>query len=256
MAIHPTAVIEEGAVLGEGVEIGPFCHVAKHVRLGDGCRLLSHVSIAGRTTIGRGNIFYPFCAIGGKTQDLKYEGEPTFLEIGDNNEFRESVTVNRGTAPGTKTIVGSENHFLAYCHIAHDCNVGSHCVFSNNGTLAGHVVVEDHVTIGGLGAIHQFCKVGAHALIGGCTKIVQDVPPYFIADGNPAQIRAVNIIGLRRKGFSEEKIRQLRHAFRTLYSPELNTSQALTELERTHSDCPEVAQIIHFIKNSQRGIIR
>lgn len=256
MVIHSTAIVEDGASLGEGVEVGPFCFIGKHVRLGPGCRLLSHVSIVGRSTVGKENIFYPFSAIGGKTQDLKYEGEPTYLEIGDHNEFRESVTVNRGTAPGTKTIVGSGNHFLAYSHIAHDCVVGSHCVFSNNGTLAGHVTVEDHVTIGGLGAVHQFCRIGTHALIGGCTKIVQDVPPYFIADGNPAQIRAVNIIGLQRKGFPDQKIRQLRHALRTLYSPELNTSQALAELEQTQADCPEITQIIHFIKTSQRGIIR
>jgi UDP-N-acetylglucosamine acyltransferase len=256
MAIHPTAVISPGAVLAEGVEIGPYCVVGEGVRLGAGCRLMHHVSLEGPAVIGLDNVFHPFCSIGGKTQDLKYAGEPTFLEIGDRNTFREFVTVNRGTGVGEKTVVGSDNTFLAYVHIAHNCVVGSHCIFSNNGTLAGHVVVDDHVIIGGLSAVHQFCRLGVHSMVGGCTKIVQDVPPYTMADGNPAKIRSLNLVGLQRRGFTEAQIRALRTAFKTLYSPELNTSQAVEAVEKCDGVTPEVATLVGFVKASQRGIIR
>ena len=175
--IHPSSVVDPSAVLHDGVEVGPFCHIGPQVEIGSGTRLISHVSIAGPTKIGEGNLFYPYGSIGQRSQDLKYTVEPTYLEIGNQNTFREFCTVNRGTLPGTKTVVGSHGNFLAYSHIAHDCVVGDHVIFSNNGTLAGHVIVEEHAIIGGLSGIHQFCRIGRHAIVGGCTKIVKMCRP-------------------------------------------------------------------------------
>ena len=208
----------------------------------------------GPTKIGTGNEFYPYSSIGQRTQDLKYAGEPTFLEIGDHNCFREFVTVNRATAPHGKTIVGSHGNFLAYAHIAHDCIVGDHVIFSNNGTLGGHVIVGDYVIIGGLSAVHQFCRIGEHAMIGGCTKIVQDVPSFMIADGNPAEIRGINLAGLERRGFSVEDIKELRNAYKTIYRSSLNTAQSVKALKQTESKV--VQALLAFITTSQRGIIR
>lgn len=256
MPIHPTAAVSPEARLADDVEIGPWCTVGPGVELGPGCRLISHVVLQGPSRFGARNLFHPFCSIGGKTQDLKYTGEPTHLHVGDDNEFREYVTVNRGTSPGETTLIGSRNHFLAYAHIAHNCTVGNGCVFSNNGTLAGHVTVGDHVVIGGLAAVHQFCRIGDHALVGGCTKIVQDVPPYIIADGNPAQPRSINLVGLQRRGFPDETIRQLRQAFKILYASNKNTSQALAELESFAPDSAEITTLITFIRASARGIVR
>jgi UDP-N-acetylglucosamine acyltransferase len=252
--IHPTAIIDPSAQIGADVEIGPYCVVGAGVTVGDGSWLQNHVTVCGPTKIGKANKFYAYTSIGQQTQDLKYAGEPTYLEIGDDNNFREFCTMNRGTLPGTKTVVGSHNHFLAYCHIAHDCVVGSHCVFSNNGTLAGHIIVEDHVIIGGLTAVHQFCRLGKHAITGGCSKIVQDVAPYTIADGNPARTRGINQIGLQRHGYSEEQIKALRDAFKTLFRGRLNVSQALDVL-RAGSPTAEVQHLIDFVAASQRGIV-
>ena len=190
--IHPTAIVDAGAHIAGDAEIGPYCVIGPDVVIGAGSVLANHVTVAGPAKIGRANRFFPFSSIGQRTQDLKYTGEPTFLEIGDHNSFREFCTVNRGTMPDTKTVIGSHNNFLAYSHVAHDCTVGDHVIFSNNGTLAGHVIVEDYAVIGGLSGVHQYCRIGRHAILGGCTKIVQDVPPFMIADGNPAEIRGVN----------------------------------------------------------------
>ena len=198
--IHPTAVIHPSAQIGDDCEIGPYSIIGPNVTLGAGCWLQHHVSLHGPSAIGTRNQFYAFSSIGQKSQDLKYIAEPTYLEIGDNNCFREFVTVHRGTAPGSITKVGNQGNFLAYSHIAHDCIVGDHVIFSNNGTLAGHVEVGHHAIIGGLTAIHQFCRIGDFALTGGCSKIVQDVPPFMIADGNPAKIRSYNKVGLERYG--------------------------------------------------------
>jgi UDP-N-acetylglucosamine acyltransferase len=256
MAIHPTAIISPHAQVPADCEVGPYCVIGDHVTLGPGCRLMAHVVLQGPSTFGRDNLFHPFCSIGGKTQDLKYTAEPTYLEVGDHNEFREYVTVNRGTGVGEKTTIGSNNLFLAYAHVAHNCQVGNHCIFSNNGTLAGHVIVEDYAIISGLAAVHQFCRIGRHSIVGGCSKIVQDVPPYFVADGNPAQVRAVNLVGLQRRGFSEDTISALKKTLRLLYSPSLNTSQAVAEVERQLGTVPEVRHIIDFVRTSKRGIIR
>ncbi|MEZ5301125.1 MAG: acyl-ACP--UDP-N-acetylglucosamine O-acyltransferase [Verrucomicrobiales bacterium] len=193
--VHPTAIIDPAARLGEGCAVGPYCVIGAGVELGGGCVLHHHVSLTGPAKIGAGNTFFPYAAVGGRSQDLKYEGEPTHLEIGDGNTFREFVTVNRGTLPGTVTRIGSGGNFLAYSHIAHDCEVGDGGIFSNNGTLAGHVQVGPGAILGGLTAVHQFCRIGRLAITGGCSKIVQDVPPFCIADGNPGACRGVNVVG-------------------------------------------------------------
>ena len=254
--IHPSSVIDPSAILHPDVEVGPFCHIGPQVEMGCGTRLIGHVSIAGPTRIGEGNVFYPYCSIGQRSQDLKYNSEPTFLEIGNNNSFREFCTVNRGTLPGTKTIVGHHGNFLAYSHIAHDCTVGDHVIFSNNGTIAGHVTVEDHVIIGGLSGVHQFCRLGQHSIVGGCTKIVQDVPPYMIADGNPAEVRGINQVGLGRRGFVAEDTRTLREAYRLLYRSNLNVKQACERIAADFSGPDVIARLLAFVESSQRGIIR
>ena len=252
--IHPTAIIDTAAQIGSDVVIGPYCVVGEKVVLGDGCWLQNHVTLCGPSLIGKNNKFHAYTSIGQQTQDLKYAGEPTYLEIGDDNSFREFCTVNRGTLPGTKTVIGSHNNFLAYCHIAHDCVVGNHVIFSNNGTLAGHVTVEDHVIIGGLTAVHQFCRLGRHAITGGCSKIVQDVVPFTIADGNPARARGVNITGMKRNGFSDEDVLELRRAYKSLYRSKLNTTQALEAL-REGTPSSQVQHIIDFVASTQRGIV-
>jgi len=252
--IHPTAIIDPSAKLGQGVTVGPYCIIGAGVELGDECWLQHHVTILGPSKIGARNRFHAYGSIGQQTQDLKYAGEPTFLEIGNDNNFREFVTVHRATSVGNKTIIGSHNHFLSYAHIAHDCVVGSHCIFSNNGTLAGHVTVEDHVIISGLTAVHQFCRIGQRVITGGCSKIVQDVPPFTVVDGNPGRARGLNLVGLRRAGFSEEQIKALNSAYRTLYRKGLNNSQAI-ETIRSKPMSAEVEQFISFVEVSQRGIV-
>ena len=254
--IHPTAVIDPTAHVGQTTQIGPYCIIGANVSLGEGCRLHSHVVIAGPTVIGDGNEFYPFCSIGQRSQDLKYDAEPTHLEIGSGNTFREFTTVHRATSPGGVTRVGSHGNFLAYAHIAHDCTVGDHVIFSNNGTLAGHVVVGDHAVIGGLSGVHQFCRIGAHAIVGGCTKIVQDVPPFLIADGNPAEVRGVNHVGVERRGFAAEAIRELREAYKVIYRENLNTTQALEVLRSKFEGSELVTYLTDFIASSERGIVR
>ena len=254
--IHSTAVIDPSATLGEGLEIGPYCVVGPGVRLGDRCRLQSHVVIQGPTVTGADNEFYAFACIGQRSQDLKYVGEPTHLEIGDGNTFREFVTIHRATAPHGVTKVGSRGNFLSYSHIAHDCTVGDDVIFSNNGTLAGHVEVGDRTVIGGLTAVHQFCRIGRLAITGGCTKIVQDVPPFMMADGNPGGVRHINLIGLERAGLEKTTIRAIKDAFRILYRAHLNTAQALEKMRAELGEIPEIVQLIDFVASSKRGITR
>lgn len=256
VTVHPTAIVDPAAQLGAGTVVGPYCILAAHVSLGENCWLQNHVTLSGPLQAGRGNKFYAYCSIGQQTQDLKYRGEPTWLEIGDDNTFREFVTINRSTAGSGKTRVGSGGNFLAYSHIGHDCTVGDAVVFSNNGTLAGHVQVGDHAVIGGLTAVHQFCRVGRFAITGGCSKIVQDVPPFMIADGNPAEVRGINQVGLERAGFPPEKIKPVKEAFRLIYRGKLNTAQALEALREKLGQSEEVQAIIRFIEESERGIIR
>lgn len=254
--IHPTAIVDSSAELGAGTIVGPYCIVGPHVVLDADCWLQHHVTLAGPTRAGARNKFYAYCSIGQTTQDLKYAGEPTYLEIGDENTFREFCTANRSTASTGKTQIGSRGNFLAYSHIGHDCVVGDNVVFSNNGTLAGHVQVGDHAIMGGLTAVHQFCRIGRFAITGGCSKIVQDVPPFMIADGNPAEIRGVNLVGLERNSFAPDAVKPIKEAFRLIYRSKYNTRQALEAVRSELPPTPEIAQIIEFIESSERGITR
>ncbi|MEY2548668.1 MAG: UDP-N-acetylglucosamine acyltransferase [Verrucomicrobiota bacterium] len=254
--IHPTAIVDPQAEIGPGTIIGPYCILGAAVVLGADCWLQHHVTLAGPMTAGARNKFYAYCSIGQQTQDLKYEGEPTYLEIGDENTFREFVTVNRSTTAEGKTRIGHRGNYLAYSHIGHDCVVGDAVVFSNNGTLAGHVWVGDHAVMGGLTAVHQFCRLGRFAITGGCSKIVQDVPPFMIADGNPAKVRGINIIGLERNGFTAESIRTIKEAFRLIYRSKFNTRQAVEAIQQELAASDEITQIVEFIQASERGIIR
>jgi UDP-N-acetylglucosamine acyltransferase len=252
--VHPSAIVHPGARIAPDCEIGPYCIIGEHVVLGPGCRLHSHVVIDGWTTLGRGNDIFPFASIGLKTQDLKWKGGITRTEIGDFNTFREYVTVHSATGAGEATVIGSHNHLLAYCHIAHNVRLGDHIVMSNVATLAGHVLVEDHAVVGGLAAVHQFCRIGKMAIIGGCSKVVQDVPPYMLADGNPAETRTINKVGLERNGVCEEAQAALKQAFRILFREGLATSNALARLQAELKPLPEIQHLIAFARASERGL--
>jgi UDP-N-acetylglucosamine acyltransferase len=254
--IHPTAIVHPGAQIGAGCDIGPYCVIGEHVTLGAGCKLHSHVVIDGHTTLGARNEIFPFASIGLKTQDLKWRGGLTRTEIGDDNTFREYVTVNSATGDGEVTRIGSHNHILAYCHIAHNVTLGNHIIMSNVATLAGHVIVEDHAVIGGLAAVHQFCRIGRMAMIGGCSKVVQDVPPFMMADGNPAVTRTVNRVGLERNGVTPEAQAALRLCFRLLFREGLTIPNALARIEQEVTPLPEVRHLIEFVRASERGISR
>lgn len=256
--IHPTAIVEEGAQLAEGVHIGPFCTVGAHVSIGAGTKLVSHVVIAGRTTIGAGNTIYPFASLGQRPQDLKYKGEDAALIIGDNNQIRESVTMHIGTADGGSTTkVGDDNLFMALCHVAHDCMIGSHCVFANGATLAGHVEVGDHAIIGGLGAVHQFVRIGAHAMVGAYTPVSHDIPPYSMVTGSnrDAAVHGLNLVGLRRRGFSKTDITALDAAFEALSKTEDKSTIAerIAKLESVANE-GYVKDLCSFLKSSKRGV--
>jgi len=254
--IHPTAIIDSGAELGAGTTVGPYCVIDPGVVLGPDCWLQHHVTLCGPMKAGAKNKFYAYCSIGQQSQDLKYRGEPTYLEIGDENTFREFVTVNRSTASEGKTWIGNSGNFLAYSHIGHDCAVGDHVVFSNNGTLAGHVQVGHHAVMGGLTAVHQFCRIGRFAITGGCSKIVQDVPPFMIADGNPAEIRGINLIGLERKNYPSERVKLIKEAFRLIYRSKYNRRQAIEAMQKELPQTEDITEIIQFLETSERGIIR
>jgi UDP-N-acetylglucosamine acyltransferase len=254
--IHPTAIVDSKAELGTGTIVGPYCVIGANVVIGENCWLQHHVTLEGPLRAGAGNKFYAYCSIGQQTQDLKYAGEPTFLEIGDENTFREFVTVNRSTKSDGKTRVCSRGNFLAYSHIGHDCMVGNEVVFSNNGTLAGHVQVGDNAVMGGLTAVHQFCRIGRFAITGGCSKIVQDVPPFMIADGNPAEIRGVNLVGLERRNFPADRVKSIKEAFRLIYRSKYNTAQALEAIRKELPQTEEIREIVEFIEKTERGIIR
>jgi UDP-N-acetylglucosamine acyltransferase len=252
--IHSTAVVHPKAQIGDACEIGPYCVIGEHVVLGPACRLHSHVVIDGHTVLGRENEIFPFASIGLKTQDLKWKGGITRTEIGDRNTFREYVTIHSATGDGERTVVGSHNHILAYCHLAHNVNVGNHVIMSNVGTLAGHVTVSDHAVIGGLVAIHQFCRIGKMSMIGGCSKVVQDVPPFMLADGNPAQTRTVNKVGLERRGVSEEAQAALKQAYKILFREGLTISNALAKIEKELPPLPEIEHLVQFARTSERGM--
>ncbi len=254
--IHPTAIIHPHAKLGADCHIGPYCVIGEHVELGDDCKLHSHIIIDGHTRLGRANEIFPFASIGLKTQDLKWKGGVTRTEIGDHNTFREYVTIHSATEDGGVTRVGSHNNLLAYTHVAHDCALGSQIIMSNNASLAGHIIVEDHVVMGGFAAAHQFCRLGKMAMIGGYTKVVQDVVPFTITDGNPAATRTLNKVGLQRNGVSEDSQTALRQAYKILFREGLTIAKAIETMEKELLASPEVKHLIEFIRGSERGITR
>jgi len=252
--IHPNAVIHPKAEIGADCVIGPFCVIGEKAVLGNGCKLHSHVVIDGNTRLGQRNEIYPFASIGLRTQDLKYKGGDTRVEIGDNNTFREYVTIHSATSDGNVTRVGSHNNLLAYCHVAHDVTIGDHVIMSNVATLAGHVCVEDHAVVGGLAAVHQFCRIGRMSIIGGCSKVVQDVPPFMLADGNPAEVRTINKVGLERNGVHEKVQAALRQAYKILFREGLTIPNSLARIEKELLDSPELRHLIQFVAASERGI--
>lgn len=253
-SIHPSAVVHPQAQIGSGCEIGPYCIIGEHVTLGEGCKLHSHVVVEGHTRLGRGNEIFPFAAIGMKTQDLKWKGGVTRLEIGDQNVFREGVTVHSATSDGGTTVIGSNNLLLIYAHVAHDCVLGNHIIMSGFAGLAGHVVVDDHAVLSGYVAVHQFCRIGKLSMVGGCSKVRQDIPPFMMADGNPAEACTINKVGLERHGLSEEAINALRQAYKIIFREGLTVSNALAKIEKELPPLPEVQHLVEFIRASDRGI--
>jgi len=256
--IDSRAIVFPRAKLGKDARVGAYAVVGEEVELGDGCVLHPHARVHGPARFGRENIFHPFCSIGGDPQDLKYGGERTWLEVGDANIFYEFVTVNRGTVQGGGvTRIGSQNLFMAYVHVAHDCVIGNHAILVNAATLAGHVVVEDYATVGAFCPVHQFCRIGRHAYIAAHTVITQDVPP-FSKTVAPRATRCygVNTIGLERHGFSKERIQAIEQAFRLLLRSKLNTTQALEQMRATLNGSADVAELIRFIETAERGLTK
>jgi UDP-N-acetylglucosamine acyltransferase len=254
-AVDPSARIMPGAVLGEGVRIGPYSVIGPRVRIGARTIVESHVVIDGDTEIGADNHFYPFTSVGQVPQDLKYRGESSRLVIGDSNKVHEFVTIHLGTAlGGGVTTIGSDNLFMAYAHVAHDCRIGNHAILANAATLGGHVTVEDWASVNAFSGVHQFCRVGVHAFVGGYSVITKDVLPYSKTVGNRARIYGVNGVGLRRRGFAPETVAAIRQAYRLLLQSRLNTSQALERIEAEGTLTPEVRTIVDFIRSSPRGV--
>jgi UDP-N-acetylglucosamine acyltransferase len=256
--IHPTAIVDPKAELASDVVVGPYCTIGANVKVGKGTRFQSHVVVDGHTTIGEGNTFFPFSVIGAVPQDLKYKGEPTELVIGDHNTIRESVTLNLGTVQGGgKTVMGSHNLIMAYVHFGHDSNVGNHCILANGATLAGHVIVEDYVNVGGLSAIIQFLRLGAHSYIGGSSTVERDVPPFSIVVGErPCELRGANIIGLRRKGYKADAITAINESIKLWKRQDVMKEQCLLEMETQYGEFPEVKQLITFIRKSENGCVK
>jgi UDP-N-acetylglucosamine acyltransferase len=252
--IHPTAQIAPGADIGEGVDVGPYTIIGPNVRIGDGTRVMGHVYLDGFTTIGEKCRIFPFTSIGTETQDLKYSGGKTYVVIGDRTTLREYVTVNSSTEEGEVTRVGSDCLIMAYCHVAHKCEVGDRVIMANCAQLAGHVVVQDEATVGGMVGVHQFVRIGRMSFVGGFSRITQDVPPFFIVEGTPAQPRGVNSVGLKRRNVPTAVRTKLKEAFRILYREELSTQQAITRIRESVEMCPEVEDLVAFIEYSGRGI--
>ena len=256
-SIHETAIVSSSALVGENVFIGPFCTVGDKVTIADGVRLDSHVVVNGKTSIGRHTLVYPFVSIGLAPQDLKYGGEPTAVEIGKRNHIREFVTVHRGTAGGGGlTRIGDDCLLMAQAHVAHDCSIGNNVIMANAATLAGHVEIADRANIGAYSGVHQFCRVGIEAFVGGYSVVVKDAPPFAIIQGNHAKCYGLNKIGLRRRGYSKETIEKLHHAYHLFLSAKLNTTQAVEKMREEITDCKEVDMLIEFIETSTRGVVK
>ncbi|CUX95808.1 Acyl-[acyl-carrier-protein]--UDP-N-acetylglucosamine O-acyltransferase [Candidatus Gullanella endobia] len=255
--IHPSAIIEDGAIIHSDVYIGPFCIIGSQVEIGAYTILKSHIVVTGITYIGKNNQIYPFASLGEVNQDLKYIGEPTRIEIGNYNLIRESVTIHRGTIQGGEvTRIGNHNLLMVNTHIAHDCIVGNHCIMANNATLGGHVVVDDYAIIGGMTAVHQFCVIGEHVMVGGCSGVTQDVPPFIIAQGNHAKPFGLNIEGLKRRGFNRAALHAIRASYKIIYRSGKTLEEAKIELEKLAKEHQIVKIFLDFLSRSQRGIIR
>lgn len=255
--IHPSAIIHPGARIGEGVEIGPFSVIGEGVEIGARTWIGSHVVITGLTRIGEDNRIYPFCSLGERPQDMKYAGEPTRLEIGDRNSIREYCNFNTGTVQDAGvTRIGSDNWIMASVHVGHDCLLGDRTILANNVTLGGHVHIGDWVILGGMTAVHQFTRVGAHSMCGGGTILVQDLPPFVMANGSPASVHGINSEGLRRRGYSASAITAIKRAYKTLYRKGLTLDEARREIESIGTELPELLPLIEFLANPGRGIVR
>lgn len=253
--IHPTAIIEEGAELGNNVTVEAYAVVKSTVKLGDNVTIMSHAYVDGNTTIGEGTTVYPFASIGTKTQDLKYKGEKTFIKIGKFNEIREFVTINSSSGENTVVEIGDDCLIMAYCHIAHNCVIGNKVIMSNNATLAGHVTIEDYAIVGGLTPIHQFVRIGCYAMVGGMSRVTHDIPPYTIGAGIPFKFGGLNIIGLKRHGFSLKTRRELSKAFKIMYRSKLFPEEALSRIQKEVELLPEVENWIRFCEESKRGLM-
>lgn len=259
LEIHPSSVIHPSVKLSDNITIGPFCVVGEGVSIGEGSVLHSHVSIGKNTKIGCRNEFFPFSSIGEKTQDLKYKGEPTYLEIGDDNVFRENVTIHRSTTAATKTIIGNHNLFLINSHLAHECHVGNHVILSAYCGIAGHVEIGDYAILSGFAASHQFVRIGEHSFVGGCCRVVKDVPPYMIVEGQDPVVRAINMVGLQRRGFSEDDLRALKLLYKKVF---LHKNAVLGEVfpellaEGKYANNACLKRVIDFMQTSERGCYR
>ena len=258
VTIHPTAIVHPDAELAEDVEVGPFSIIEGTVKIGSRTRIGARVSIEGYTTLGEDNEIFTGAVVGSRTQDKKFKGGTSYLKIGDRNKIREYVTLNPGTKEGAETVIGNDNLLMAYSHVAHDCIIYNGTILANSATLAGHVILEDKAIIGGLSAIHQFVRIGTLALIGGCSKVTQDVPPFMIADGHPARVYALNVVGLDRAGYSKEEKTFIRKALKIIFRSGLTLKNAMLKLEeenRAHA-YPSYDILAGFLKNSERGICR
>ena len=255
--IHETAIVSPKAEIGDGCVIGPFCIVGDGVELGSGVRLDSHVVVDGATSIGDETHVFPYVSIGLAPQDLKYAGEPTATEVGKRNHIREFVTIHRGTAGGGGlTKIGDDNLLMAQAHVAHDCQIGSEVIMANAATLAGHVEIADRASVGAYSGVHQFCRVGVEAFIGGYSVVVKDAPPYAIIQGNHAKCFGLNRVGLKRRGYSKDTIEKLHRAYHLLLSAKLNTTQAVEKIKEEIIGCPEVDKLVNFIETSKRGVVK
>lgn len=256
--IHPTAIVDPKSEIGEGVEIGPYSIIEKGVIVGEGTWIGPHVIIREGTSIGKGCRIYQFSSIGEAPQAIAYKGEKTSLIIGDLNIIRESVTLHRGTVKGGgQTVIGNQNFFMAYSHVAHDCQIGNQVVLANGATLGGHIIIEDHAVIGGLAAVHQFCRIGTHAFVSGVTGVVLDIPPYMLAAGSRAKLYGLNTVGLKRQNFSEETLRALKTAYRIIFRSGLTLEKAMKKVEESEIHrFPEVKHLLRFIQQTKRGICR
>lgn len=252
--IHPTSIVPSSCEIGDDVEIGPFCKLSKEVKVGKGTRLRGSIFIEEGTEIGKGCDIGYGCVLGAPPEDLRYKGKPSYLKIGDGNILREYVTIHRATEEGEETRIGDNNYIMAYVHIAHNCKIGDNTIITNGCQLAGYVEIDDYVVLGGMVGVHQFCRIGNYAMIGACSYLDKDMPPFLIGRGNPVEVRGVNLVALRRYGFSEEKRRILKQAYRTIFRQNLPLNRAIEKIEESLSGFQEIKELLGFLKDSRRGI--